>query len=52
MDTEYQLEEYKIDRLNKIQRLKDELYDTDFIVIKAMEGHDVRQYGDYKTMRQ
>ena len=39
-------------RLNKIERLKDELHDTDFIVLKAMEGHDVRQYGDYKTMRQ
>ena len=45
-------EEYKADRLNQIERLKDELYDTDYIVIKAMEGHDVRQYGDYKTMRQ
>ena len=45
-------EELKIDRLNKIERLKDELHDTDFIVIKAMEGHDVRQYGDYKTERQ
>lgn len=52
MDTEFQEEEIKINRLNKIQRLKDELYDTDFIVIKAMEGYDVRQYGDYKTMRQ
>ena len=39
-------------RLDKIERLKDELHDTDFIVLKAMEGHDVRQYGDYKTMRQ
>lgn len=45
-------QEYKTDRLDKIERLKDELYDTDFIVLKAMEGHDVRQYGDYKTMRQ
>lgn len=46
------MEEDKIDRLNKIERLKDELHDTDFIVLKAMEGHDVRQYGDYKTLRQ
>lgn len=45
-------QEYKTDRLDKIERLKDELHDTDFIVLKAMEGHDVRQYGDYKTMRQ
>jgi hypothetical protein len=45
-------EEMKYNRLNKIERLKDELHDTDFIVLKAMEGHDVRQYGDYKTMRQ
>ena len=45
-------EELKYNRLNKIERLKDELHDTDFIVLKAMEGHDVRQYGDYKTMRQ
>ena len=44
--------ENKIDKLNKIERLKDELHDTDYIVLKAMEGHDVRQYGDYKTMRQ
>lgn len=46
------MEEVKLDKYNKIERLKDELYDTDFIVIKAMEGYDVRQYGDYKTMRQ
>ena len=44
--------EIRPNRLNKIERLKDELHDTDFIVLKAMEGHDVRQYGDYKTMRQ
>lgn len=46
------MDEIKLDKYNKIERLKDELYDTDFIVIKAMEGYDVRQYGDYKTMRQ
>lgn len=46
------MEENKLDRPNKIERLKDELHDTDYIVLKAMEGHDVRQYGDYKTMRQ
>lgn len=46
------MEENKPDRLNKIERLKDALHDTDYIVLKAMEGHDVRQYGDYKTMRQ
>lgn len=45
-------QEIKIDRLNQIERLKDELHATDFIVLKAIEGHDVRQYGDYKTMRQ
>lgn len=45
------MNEIKLDKYNKIERLKDELYDTDFIVIKAMEGYDVRQYGDYKTMR-
>lgn len=41
-----------MDRLNKIERLKDKLHETDFIVLKAMEGHDVREYGDYKSMRQ
>ena len=46
------MEEINKNRLDKIERLKDELHSTDFIVLKAMEGHDVRQYGDYKTMRQ
>lgn len=46
------MEENKPDRFNKIERLKDALHDTDYIVLKAMEGYDVRQYGDYKTMRQ
>lgn len=41
-----------MDRLNKIERIKDELHATDFIVLKAMEGHDVREYGDYKSKRQ
>lgn len=48
MDTE----EVKDNKLDLIERLKDQLHSTDFIVLKAMEGHDVRQYGDYKTMRQ
>lgn len=36
-----------MDRANKIERLKDELHNTDYIVIKASEGHDVSEHGDY-----
>lgn len=41
-----------MDRINKIERLKDELFETDYIVIKASEGHDVSEHGDYIGYRQ
>lgn len=41
-----------MDRINKIERLKDELFATDYIVIKASEGHDVSEHGDYIGYRQ
>lgn len=41
-----------MDRANKIERLKDELHNTDYIVIKASEGHDVSEHGDYIGYRQ
>ena len=41
-----------MDRLNKIERLKDELYATDYIAIKASEGCDVSEHGDWKIQRQ
>lgn len=41
-----------MDRTNKIERLKDELNGTDYIVLKAYEGHDVSEHGDYVGYRQ
>ena len=41
-----------MDRINKIERLKDELNGTDYIVLKAYEGHDVSEHGDYVGYRQ
>lgn len=39
-------------QLNYIERLKDALHDTDYIAIKASEGCDVSDHGDWKTERQ
>lgn len=41
-----------MDRLNKIERLKDALHDTDYIAIKASEGCDVSYHGEWKAERQ
>lgn len=41
-----------MDRLNKIERLKDALYASDYIVIKEYEGLDVSKYGDFHSERQ
>ena len=41
-----------MDKLNYIERLKDALHDTDYIAIKASEGCDVSEHGDWKTERQ
>lgn len=39
-------------RLQKIQQLKEELQSTDYIAIKAFEGRDVSEHGDWKQRRQ
>ena len=41
-----------MDRLNKIERLKDEWYASDYIIIKENEGLDVSKYGDFHGRRQ
>ena len=41
-----------MDRLNKIERLKDELRATDYIAIKYAEGIDCSEYGEWKAQRQ
>lgn len=41
-----------MDRLNKIERLKDELYASDYIVLKEYEGIDVSEHGDFHAERQ
>lgn len=41
-----------MDKLNRIERLKDALHATDYIAIKASEGCDVSAHGDWKTERQ
>lgn len=41
-----------MDRLNKIERLKDRLYATDYIVLKEYEGIDVSEHGDFHKERQ
>ena len=41
-----------MDRLNKIERLKDRLYATDYIVLKEYEGIDVSEHGDFHEERQ
>ena len=41
-----------MNRLNKIERLKDELYASDYIVLKEYEGIDVSEHGDFHEERQ
>ena len=41
-----------MDRLNKIERLKDKLYATDYIVLKEYEGIDVSEHGNFHEERQ
>lgn len=41
-----------MDRLNKIERLKDRLYATDYIVLKEYEGIDVSEHGGFHEERQ
>ena len=41
-----------MDRLNKIERLKDALYASDYIVLKEYEGLDVSEHGDFHNERQ
>lgn len=39
-------------RLQKIQQLKETLQSTDYIALKAFEGRDVTEYGDWRDKRQ
>lgn len=39
-------------RLQKIQQLKEELQSTDYIALKAFEGRDVSEHGDWQQRRQ
>ena len=39
-------------RLQKIQQLKEELQSTDYIALKAFEGRDVSEHGDWRGARQ
>ena len=41
-----------MDRLNRIERLKDRLYATDYIVLKEYEGLNVSEHGDFHEERQ
>ena len=41
-----------MDRLNKIERLKDRLYATDYIVLKEYEGLNVSEHGNFHEERQ
>lgn len=41
-----------MDRINFIERLKDKLHASDYIAIKASEGCDVSEHGNWKTERQ
>lgn len=41
-----------MDRLNKIERLKDELRATDYIALKYAEGIDCSEYDNWKEKRQ
>lgn len=39
-------------RLQKIQNLKEELQSSDYIALKAFEGRDVSEHGDWQQRRQ
>lgn len=39
-------------RLQKIQQLKEELQSTDYITLKAYEGRDVSEHGNWQQRRQ
>lgn len=39
-------------RLQKIQELKEQLQSTDYIALKAFEGRDVSEHGDWQQRRQ
>ena len=39
-------------RLQKIQQLKEELQSSDYIALKAFEGRDVSEHGDWQKRRQ
>lgn len=39
-------------RLQKIQELKETLQSTDYIALKAFEGRDVSEHGDWQQQRQ
>lgn len=39
-------------RLQKIQQLKEELQASDYIALKAFEGRDVSEHGDWQQRRQ
>lgn len=39
-------------RLQKIQELKEELQSTDYIALKAFEGRDVSEHGNWQKRRQ
>lgn len=41
-----------MNRLQKIQQLKEELQSTDYIALKAYEGRDVSEHGDWQQRRQ
>lgn len=39
-------------RIQKIQQLKEELQSSDYIALKAFEGRDVSEHGDWQQRRQ
>lgn len=41
-----------MNRLQKIQNLKEELQSSDYIALKAFEGRDVSEHGDWQQRRQ
>ena len=41
-----------MNRLQKIQQLKETLQSTDYIALKAYEGRDVSEHGDWQQRRQ
>lgn len=41
-----------MNRLQKIQQLKEELQASDYIALKAFEGRDVSEHGDWQQRRQ